>query len=185
MHVCCGPCAAAPLLYNLCNGVAPLPPEIGWQGYEITGLFYNPNIHPESEQKKRREGAEQAFGIAGRPLMIRSGYMQGEWESFDKANEIYGNDEKKRLRCEMCYRTRLAYTASLAKASGFDAFSTSLLISPYQDHEKIKTISIEQSIIHKISFLYIDWRPYFRESQKVAREAGLYRQKYCGCIFSM
>ena len=150
----------------------------------MTGLFYNPNIHPEAEFNKRLGGAKELFERAGRPLIIRGDYMQNEWETFDKANARLGGDEKKRLRCEMCYRARLAYTADYARAEGFDAFTTSLLISPYQNHATIKAIADEQSRRNNVEFLYYDWRPYFREGQNLARELGIYRQKYCGCILS-
>ena len=87
-------------------------------------------------------------------------------------------------RCEKCYAERVWQTARKAKAEGYDAFSTTLLVSPYQKHERIKAIAMEASEALGIPFHYIDPRPHFREGNREAREMGLYMQKYCGCIFS-
>jgi predicted adenine nucleotide alpha hydrolase (AANH) superfamily ATPase len=87
-------------------------------------------------------------------------------------------------RCTFCYRLRLEKTAALAKEQGFDAFSTTLLISPYQNHELLKSTAVEVAQSIGTEFLYRDFRPHFREGQGEARRLGLYRQKYCGCIFS-
>jgi predicted adenine nucleotide alpha hydrolase (AANH) superfamily ATPase len=184
---------------NIYGGGAPLTPQkkpagggaFGsaygkWREYDITGLFYNPNIHPETEFAKRLDGAKALFDAAGRPLIIRPDYMRREFEDFERretgggaASEISG------ARCEMCYAIRLSYTAKLAGESNFDAFSTSLLISPYQNHGLIKSICENQSRLCNIEFIYRDWRAEFRDGQRLARDLGLYRQKYCGCIFSI
>jgi len=88
------------------------------------------------------------------------------------------------LRCAYCYRLRLEKAASYAAENAFDAFSTTLLISPYQKHELIKQTGGELAAAYGIEFLYRDFRPLFREGQKQARAAGYYMQKYCGCIYS-
>ena len=87
-------------------------------------------------------------------------------------------------RCEYCYKVRLEETAKYAKENGFDAFSTSLLISPYQNHLRIKEIGEELEEKYGIKFLYRDFRERFREGQGKARKKQIYMQKYCGCIFS-
>lgn len=87
-------------------------------------------------------------------------------------------------RCGYCYLCRLEKTAKYAKENGFDAFSTTLLISPYQDHELLKKTGDMLSKKYGIEFLYKDFRPGFRYGQNKARELGLYMQKYCGCVFS-
>ena len=74
--------------------------------------------------------------------------------------------------------------AKTAKAKGFDAFTTTLLVSPYQKHDMLKAVCIEMSKKYDINFLYVDFRPGFREGQQIARDMGLYMQKYCGCIYS-
>ena len=156
----------------------------GQRYIEVTGLFYNPNIHPADEFNLRLDGAEKLFELAGRPLIVNRGNKQRDWEDFENANIGAAPDERKRRRCEMCYRERLSFTTRMAREAGFDAFSTTLLISPYQQHETIASICEEQASLNKIDFIYWDGRPLFREGQKMAREIGLYRQKYCGCIFS-
>ena len=214
MHVCCAPCAAFPLLASSYFGNAAFPlltssyngkaafpllansynvsaafPLLAslrdeWSKFDITGLFYNPNIHPVAEFEKRLGGAIELFAQTRHPLIVLDAYMQNEWEAFEESNIDFDANEKKRLRCEMCYRTRLAYIAEFARSEGFEAFTTTLLISPYQDHELIKAISCELSVRNEVDFVYIDWRPYFRDGQRLARELGVYRQKYCGCIIS-
>jgi predicted adenine nucleotide alpha hydrolase (AANH) superfamily ATPase len=87
-------------------------------------------------------------------------------------------------RCEICYSLRLEKAASFAADNGYQAFSTSLLISPYQKHEELKRAGEEAASRHGVSFLYRDFRPLFRESQENAKAMGLYMQKYCGCVFS-
>jgi predicted adenine nucleotide alpha hydrolase (AANH) superfamily ATPase len=172
LHTCCGPCAAWPLV------------ALREQRFDVAGLFYNPNIHPESEFYRRSESAARIYEIAGAPLMLCDAYMRREWEIFEENSKNCINDPLSNPRCAMCYRTRLSYTASRAKAMGFDMFSTTLLISPYQNHDLIAAICEEQSKIHGVRFYYSDFRPHFRKGQQLARESGLYMQKYCGCIFS-
>ena len=87
-------------------------------------------------------------------------------------------------RCGFCYRFRLEETARQAAEKGYDAFSTTLLISPYQNHELLKEVGTEMADKYHISFAYRDFRPHFKEGQEKAAQLGLYRQKYCGCVFS-
>lgn len=87
-------------------------------------------------------------------------------------------------RCSYCYTTRLSETAKYAYENNYDAFCTTLLISPYQNHEKIIEIGNKLAEKYGIKFYYYDFRPYFREGQAKARELGFYMQKYCGCIYS-
>jgi len=88
-------------------------------------------------------------------------------------------------RCtNYCYKIRLEQTVKYAKENGYNAFTTTLLVSPYQQHEKIKQICEELSVKYDINFVYRDFRIGFREGQAKARQLGLYMQKYCGCIFS-
>jgi predicted adenine nucleotide alpha hydrolase (AANH) superfamily ATPase len=95
-----------------------------------------------------------------------------------------GEDPAKGGRCLFCYRLRLEKTALLAAREGYEAFSTTLLISPYQNHELLKQIGEDLADRNGIAFLYRDFRPFFREGQRRAREQGYYMQKYCGCVFS-
>ena len=189
LHVCCGPCAAWPLGFFKRLGV------------DVEGLFYNPNIHPIEEFRRRSTGAEQLFAGMCTPLRICSDYMQSEWEAYGRAQHDGGAGERAQHdgyagglrayesgaggRCAMCYRLRLSYTARTASETGRRSFSTTLLISPYQNHDLIKAICEEQAVLNNVRFYYHDFRPHFREGQYIARELGIYRQKYCGCIYSV
>ncbi|MDR3119862.1 MAG: epoxyqueuosine reductase QueH, partial [Clostridiales bacterium] len=145
----------------------------------VSGFFFNPNIHPIDEFERRKTSAAELFRGSGLPLIVLDDFAQDEWEAFEAASR--GDT---RARCEMCYRARLSRTAQAARAGGFDAFSTTLLISPYQDHELIRSVCEEEAARSGVRFYYEDFRPHFREGQAIAKELGLYRQKYCGCIIS-
>jgi predicted adenine nucleotide alpha hydrolase (AANH) superfamily ATPase len=103
-------------------------------------------------------------------------FRQQEWESLE---------DKGASRCNMCYSLRMEEAARYASENGFEAFSTSLLVSPYQKHELIKELGDFYAEKYGIVFAYRDFRPGFRHGQQMAKEMGLYRQKYCGCILSI
>jgi predicted adenine nucleotide alpha hydrolase (AANH) superfamily ATPase len=163
LHCCCAPCTTSCAASLRSEGIEP-------------GLFwYNPNIHPCSEYTVRRDNLSALAGNEKLELKIEDDYGLRMF-----LGEVIPNIED---RCEKCYRIRLEKTASVAK-NGYEAFTTTLLISPYQKHESIKRIGEETADKHKVKFLYRDFRPLFRESQANARALGIYMQKYCGCIFS-
>jgi len=162
--MCCAPCSVYP--------VDCLKSE----GIDLKGLFYNPNIHPIDEYNRRKDAVSQFAQITGLEVDYIPGFMQEEWEEFE------GEDLK---RCTMCYALRLDKAAEYAAQNGFDAFTTSLLISPYQKHDLIRELGESVAQKHGTAFFYRDFRPYFRQGQRMAREMGLYRQKYCGCIVSL
>lgn len=164
LHSCCGPCSVYPVKI------------LQEKGYDICSLFYNPNIHPIDEFIRRKEAFEKFMNLKNIPFTVSSEFMQEKWENYNNENVS---------RCEMCYRIRLEKAVEFAKDKGFDAFTTSLLVSPYQKHNLIKEISEQLAQEYGIEFAYIDFRPGFREGQRGAREAGLYMQKYCGCIKSV
>ena len=99
-------------------------------------------------------------------------------------NETETSEPEVRKRCVICYRMRLEKTAAYAAKHDFDAFGTSLLISPYQQHDTIRRIGEEAAAQYGVEFFYRDFRPLFRRGQNEARTLGLYMQKYCGCLFS-
>jgi hypothetical protein len=142
----------------------------------ITGYWYNPNIHPFIEYKNRLEALKQYSKMIDLEVIYNDIYGLRDFTT-NVINDLNN-------RCDYCYRSRLESTAKYAKENGFDAFSTTLLISPYQQHDKIKDICNELSIKYDIKFIYKDFRTNFKEGQNKAREIGLYMQKYCGCIFS-
>jgi len=167
LHTCCGPCFL---------GVWE---ELGTRDLEVTNYFYNPNIFPEAEYNKRLEHLRKA--VAGKTAgLVEAKY---EPEAYDTA--VTGLEQSFPERCPHCYRLRLEKVAKYAKAHGFDAFSTTLLVSPYQQHEMLAKIGVEVAAKHGVDFYYSDWRPYFREGQNEARSLDLYRQKYCGCKHSL
>ena len=146
------------------------------EGAELTGLWFNPNIHPFTEYRQRRSTLEEYAKTIALPLLLQDeyglrGFVAAVGEDFSH-------------RCALCYRLRLFGAARAAKEGGFDNFTSSLFISPYQNHELMKKIAQEAAAAVGVPFLYRDFRPYFKEGQEKAKELGLYRQKYCGCIFS-
>jgi predicted adenine nucleotide alpha hydrolase (AANH) superfamily ATPase len=147
-------------------------------GVKPTLFFYNPNIHPYQEYQRRLEGLRQLAEIRGLPVIVESGYELEEFLGQIAANPKFG------VRCETCYRVRLEKTARKAKELGFDTFSSTLLISPYQNRELLCKIGGELAREYGLTFMDEDFRPGFRQSQAMAKEYGLYRQGYCGCIYS-
>ncbi|HPE14424.1 MAG TPA: epoxyqueuosine reductase QueH [Bacilli bacterium] len=164
LHTCCAPCSI------MCIE------KLKEDNIDITSYWYNPNIHPYMEYKMRKDTLENYLRDISIPLIINDNYGL---RSFIK--EVYPDITD---RCGKCYYMRLKDTARFAKENNYDAFSTTLLISPYQNHELLKKVGEELSEKYEIKFLYYDFRPYFREGQDKAKELELYRQKYCGCIFS-
>jgi len=166
LHICCGPCA-----------IYPIKTLIDAKFKKITGFYYNPNIHPPSEYKKRRNALRETEEKLGLEIIYPKYDME---EYFVK---IYGKEESP-SRCGLCWQLRLLKTASFAKENGFDAVTTTLLISPYQDHDSVKEIGEKAARENGVYFYYQDFRIGFKESQESAKKKELYRQKYCGCVFS-
>ncbi len=165
MHTCCAPCS----VYCI--------DSLRAENIEPTLFWYNPNIHPYIEYKTRRDCLKDYAAKVGARLII---------------DEEYGLDEFCRNvvsdipnRCvNYCYQKRLTETVRYAAKHGYDAFTTTLLVSPYQKHNELKAVCENLAAMAGIEFLYCDFRIGFREGQAKARELGLYMQKYCGCIFS-
>lgn len=164
LHTCCGPCSTY------------VAKRLSDRGHEVVGYFSNPNIHPYSEHQKRLEAALAWARAAEVPLLVEDNYDLSSWVA------AVGRDLAN--RCKVCYDLRLIPAAEKAKSQGFDAFSTTLLISPYQKHEQIKRSGEEAAASTGITFYYEDSRPYFKETYQLSRDYELYRQNYCGCIFS-
>lgn len=173
MHTCCAPCLVYPL--------QELRRE---ETIDVDLLFYNPNIHPYPEYWRRKE---QLYRFAGQngltivrlaeedePVECRFPALERIWSSYPEAQ-----------RCDMCYRTRLEMTARHAAMNGYEAFSTTLLGSIYQNHERIVAIGKAMAGHYGVDFYDRDFRAGFREGQRMAKEQGIYRQKYCGCIVSL
>ena len=168
LHICCGPCAEWP--------IASLKQE----GFSLTAYFYNPNIHPLFEHRRRLNGAKTVCSVQDVPFFSDDSCEPERWIAMSEKRS-----PEEEGRCAMCYRIRMDRVAAEAKARGIPMFTTSLLVSPYQSHEKLIEVCEEAALRYDVKFLYRDFRPGFREGQKMAREHGVYRQKYCGCILSL
>ena len=164
LHICCAPCA------NQCIDA------LRGEGLDVSGFFYNPNIHPYTENRARRECVESYCRMVELPLFERNEYAL---RPFLRA--VAQNPEE---RCPVCYTLRLEAAAQYASEHGFEAFTSSLFISPYQQHDLMHEIALRAAEKYGVEFLYRDFRPLFRAGQERARELGLYMQKYCGCIYS-
>jgi len=145
--------------------------------FEVTGFFYNPNVHPLAEYKNRRQAVEN-YARDKKVEMICPDYQPSQY--FQEINR----KEKAPERCSLCWTFRLKATARMAKDKGFDSFSTTLLVSPYQDQELLKKIGNAISEVEGIKFYYEDFRSGFKKAHDLAKTHGIYCQKYCGCIYS-
>jgi predicted adenine nucleotide alpha hydrolase (AANH) superfamily ATPase len=164
LHICCGPCA---------TGAVPW-----WQASaeEIVGFFYNPNIHPLLEYRRRLTGACDVCDRVGIRLVADEWYDPAAWLA--SVVPVEGS------RCVRCIGDRLERAAIEAVTQGCGAFSTSLSISPWQDHEAIREQGALAAARHGLDFVYADLRELYPETRRLSREWGVYRQKYCGCLLS-
>lgn len=164
LHICCGPCALYPLR------------TLRSAGHEVTGFFFNPNIHPYQEYARRLEAAREMAAQEALPLIVRDDYnLEGFLANVATAPE---------RRCTYCYASRLKAAAEAAVEGGFEAFSASLLYSRYQRHDEIRERGEQAGREFGVAFHYQDFRPGWQEGIRLSKELGLYRQQYCGCIYS-
>lgn len=168
LHICCAPCASAVL--------EKIMPE-----YDVTGYFYNPNIYPLEEYNLRLENVEKLAKINKINLKAER-YNDKTWRKkiAGLEKEIEGGK-----RCDVCIEDRLEKTAIFAVANGFDIFGTTLSISPYKDTIKINKIGLELEKKYGVKFLEEDFSALYQRSIVLCKENGIYRQKYCGCEYSI
>ena len=164
LHICCGPC-----------GIHPLE-TLRREGFEVQGFFFNPHIQPFQEHERRKQAVRQMAQAAALPVTYADDYDLEGWLRMVVFRE--------KDRCPFCSELRLAETARQDKSRGFDCFSSTLLYSKYQDHDRIHAQGEALAREHKLSFLYRDFREGWKHGIEVSKEMGLYRQGYCGCIFS-
>lgn len=165
LHTCCAPCS----VYCI--------DSLRKEGIEPTIYWFNPNIHPYMEYKARRDCLKEYTKRINVDAIFEERYGLRD---FCK-NVVDDLDN----RCKnYCYLVRLEQTAKYAKENGFDSFSTTLLVSPYQNHEALVEVANNMATKYGVEFVYRDFRIGFKEGQAKARELGLYMQKYCGCVFS-
>ena len=164
LHTCCAPCSIYPVRI------------LREEEHQITGYYYRSNIHPYTESQKRLETLKAYAEQINLPLMVEESY---ELENFLR-QAVY----REKQRCRFCYYSRLMSTAQLAQDTGHDAFSSTLLYSKFQQHDLI--IEIGNAIGEELGlpFLYHDFRIGWKEGINVSKQLGMYRQQYCGCIYS-
>ena len=164
LHICCAPCT----IY---------PHEVLLEaGHEVRGYFYNPNIHPYQEFARRSATLKEYSDRTGLAII------------WDKTYDVEGFLRlvvfREAERCRFCYQLRLAATARVAKESGVDAFTSTLLYSKFQNHELIRELGEAAGRDAGVAFYYDDFRRGWQHGVERSKTLGLYRQPYCGCIFS-
>jgi epoxyqueuosine reductase len=164
MHICCSNCSIYPLQSLLLKNI------------DVIGLWFNPNIHPYTEYVKRLESLKKLQGIWSLDVEYIDEYPL---DDFLKSVVNKGKD-----RCALCYTIRLDRTAATAKKMGLDGFTTSLLVSPYQKFGVINEVGNEMARRHGIAFYSEDFRTGWHISKTLSTELELYKQKYCGCVYS-
>ncbi len=180
LHICCVNCALYPVR------------KLEEKGVRVKGLWYNPNIHPAQEYLKRLDAVRQLEALWRLDITYIDHYGLTEFlaeifssetgPDFEKPENR--NSTKEGIRCRHCYRMRLREAAAAAKQMKADAFATTLMYSPYQKFDIITAEAAEAERLFHVPFYLEDWRGGFREGESLSRELGVYRQKYCGCIFS-
>ncbi|MHC4479601.1 MAG: epoxyqueuosine reductase QueH [Planctomycetota bacterium] len=166
LHICCAPCCLLPYEH------------LSDEGHQVTGYFYNPNVHPFIEFRRRMKSLKVLQERLPIEVIYEEDYGLGDY--LKQVDWSAGRAE----RCPGCYRMRLGRAARQAAEGGFPAFSTTLLESTHQDHGLIRSIAEECARDSGVEFRYADWRPLAEEGHRRARQLRLYLQSYCGCVFS-
>ena len=173
LHSCCAPCSSYTLEY-LSNY------------FDITVYYYNPNISPKAEFDKRF--GEQKLLIASLPAKHEIKLVEGDYNygDFSEIAKGFENTKEGGERCFRCYKLRLEKSAHLAKEQGFDYFCTTLSISPLKNSQKINEIGLEVAEKYGVKWLPSDFKKKegYKRSIELSKEYNLYRQNFCGCVFS-
>ena len=164
LHICCAPCAIYPVK------------ELRSKGLEVTGFFFNHNIHPYREYRQRLDTVAEYAAMIDLEVIYRDEYRLEDFLGAVAA--------KPEARCLYCYASRLEVAAATAAELGFEAYSSSLLYSRYQKHDEIRALGEQIGGEYGVAFHYEDFRPGWQEGIRLSKELGLYRQQYCGCIYS-
>jgi predicted adenine nucleotide alpha hydrolase (AANH) superfamily ATPase len=169
LHICCAPCSTHVV-------------EVLKEDYNVTGYFYNPNIHPESEYVRREDEMKRYAQKIGLELVCAE-YDDARWFEMVKGMEDVPEGGE---RCFLCYRMRLEKTAQYAEEHGYQFFTTTLSVSPHKNAAKINEIGSQVAGRRQLQFYTANFkkRGGFERRVRMSKEAGLYRQSYCGCIFS-
>jgi len=164
LHSCCGPCTIYPL------GV------LRDEGHSVMGFYYRHNIHPYTECLRRQETLERYAAEQKLRVIIQDGY---DMEGFIR-NVAFREKE----RCRYCYHDRLRAAALVARKGKFDAYTSTLLYSRHQKHDLIREIGDAIGLETGVPFLYRDFREGWKAGIEASKQLGMYRQPYCGCIYS-
>ena len=169
LHSCCGPCSSSVI-------------ERLKDDFDITVLYYNPNIEPFEEYEKRKNEQMRLLDIYHIKHMDID-YLNEEYRSKVIGHE---NDKENGPRCHLCYELRLEKTAKLAKENDFDYFCTTLTVSPYKSSQVINEIGLKLEEKYHIDYLVSDFKKEegYKRSIELSKEYNLYRQDYCGCLYS-
>ena len=175
LHSCCGPCSSYVISY-LCDY------------FDITILYYNPNISPFEEYLKRKEEQIKVIDELNRDLNANITILDCDYDNTLYNELINGleNEPERGSRCKICYRLRMEKTAATAKENNYDYFCTTLSVSPYKNANWINEIGNELSEKYNIKWLYSDFKKKdeYKKSIELSKKYNLYRQDYCGCIYS-
>jgi predicted adenine nucleotide alpha hydrolase (AANH) superfamily ATPase len=164
MHICCAPCAVYPVSVLRAEAI------------QVTGFFFNHNIHPYLEYRKRLDTVADYSIKESLEVILVDEYRLEEF-----LGNVAGKPEE---RCIYCYASRLEKTAETAAASGFDAFTSSLLYSRFQNHDTIRWLAEKAAEKFGVTFYYSDFRRGWQEGIRLSKDLGMYRQQYCGCVYS-
>ena len=167
LHMCCGPCSCYPVK------------KLREDGIEPTGYFFNPNIHPYKEWEMRLNAAKEFAQKVDMEIITDENYMLRDFLKKALAAESVENG-----RCRMCYTWRLEQTAKYAAENGFEAFTSTLFYSIYQQHNLMRELAQHFAEVYGVEFYYEDFRVGWQEGIDISLALGLYRQGYCGCVFS-
>lgn len=166
LHICCGPCGEYPVQALREEGISG-----------IKAYFFNPNIQPKKEMQRRRESVERFAKLKNLDIIVNDRCDEAVWRAFAS--------KEKAKHCFYCYNLRFNEAARMAKELGYKAFTSTLFVSPWQDYETMCEVARRAAERHGVKFLERDFRPGYRKGQQMAKEDGLYRQRFCGCIYSL
>lgn len=174
LHSCCGPCSSAVL-------------EHLSEHFDITVLYYNPNIWPPEEFEKRAEAQRQLVSSMEFVNPVKLVVTEYRPEEFDSAVIGYESEPEGGKRCRKCFALRLEKCARYAQDNGFDYFTTTLSVSPHKDAEALNSIGRELETSYGVKYLFADFKKKngYKRSIDLSKQYGLYRQRYCGCIYSL
>jgi hypothetical protein len=164
IHICCAPCAVYPV------------DILKAQGIDLMGYYYNPNIHPYQEFNRRKQTLIQYSSEIDLRVIYDDNYPLEQW--------IQSVTYREANRCQFCYYDRLKGTAIIARKGKFDFFTTTLLYSKFQKHEIIHEMGKNLEQKYGVTFYYSDFRKGWKQGIEISKKLNMYRQQYCGCIYS-